>query len=83
MVEPRGVNFGGLGSRSPIFWAGGSWGVAVESWTTGHEILSYLIMYRKYVRKWCLLKGNIIICPEVAVNDQFLPGKSKFFLKFA
>ena len=54
--------------------AGGSLG----SWT-GREIL-YLIMYRKYVRKWLLLKINRIICPDVAVNEQFLPGKSKFGL---
>jgi len=27
------------------------------------------------------LKRNRIICPEVAVNDQFLPGKSKFIVK--
>ena len=37
-------------------------------------------MYRKYVRKWWLLKRNRIICPEVAVNGQFLPGKSNNFL---
>ena len=44
----------------------------------------YLIMYRKYVRKWWLLKRHRIICPEVhvAVNEQFLNGKSKFFVKF-
>jgi len=46
----------------------------------GREILLYLIMYRKYVRKWRLLKRNRIICPEVAVNEQFLPGKSNGFL---
>src|SRR6218665_667425 len=38
-------------------------------------------MYREYVRKWWLLKTNRIICPEVAVNGQFLPGKLKFLLK--
>src|SRR6218665_818121 len=37
-------------------------------------------MYRKYVRKWRLLKRNRIICPEVAVNEQFLPGKSNFII---
>ena len=47
---------------------------------TGHEILLYLIMYRKYVRKWWLLKINRIIFPEVAVNGQFLPGKLNLFL---
>jgi len=38
-------------------------------------------MYRKYVRKWWLLKRNRIICPEIAVNSQFSPGKSKSFVK--
>ena len=28
---------------------------------------------------WRFLKRNRIICPEVAVNGQFLPGKSNFF----
>jgi len=37
-------------------------------------------MYRKYVRKEWLLKRNRIICPEVAINEQFLPGKSIFWL---
>jgi len=50
---------------------GGSW--------TGREILLCLLMYRKYVRKWGLFKRNRIICPEVAVNEQFLFGKSIFF----
>ena len=36
-------------------------------------------MYRKYVRKWQLLKRNRIICPEIAVNSQFLPGKIDIF----
>src|SRR6218665_1195308 len=43
-------------------------GVAGGRWS--REILLY-IMYRKYVRKWLLLKRNRIICPEVAVNGQF------------
>ena len=38
-------------------------------------------MHRKYVRKWWLLKRNRIICPEVAVNGQFLPGKSTLLVK--
>jgi len=46
----------------------------VGSWT-GREKLLYLIMYRKNVRKWLLLKRNRIICPVVALNEQFLPGK--------
>ena len=31
-----------------------------------------------FQRSW-LLKRNWIICPEIAVNIQFMPGKSKFF----
>ena len=27
------------------------------------------------------MKRNRIICPRLAVNGQFLPGKSKFFMK--
>src|SRR6218665_2452157 len=57
---------GGWGSRPPDFGQ------------RGREIL-YLIMHRKYVRKWRLLRRNRIICLEVAVNGQFLPGKSIFF----
>jgi len=56
----------GLGGRDPRFWAGvvvGSQVVVDGSW-----ILLYLIMYRKYVWKWWLLKRNRIICPEVAVG---------------
>src|SRR6218665_319347 len=71
----------GVGGRAPPVLGrevvgrsqGGSW--------TGHKILVYLIMYRKYVRKWSLLKRNRIICLEIAVNSQFLPGKSKVFVK--
>src|SRR6218665_1128713 len=58
------------------FWAGGrreGRRGSLESWT-GREIL-YLIMYRKYVRKWLLLKRNRIIWPEVAVNGQFFAWK--------
>ena len=58
---------------------GGSLG---RTWT-GREKLLYLIMYKKNVRKWSLLKKNRIICPAVAVNEQFLPGKSKFFGKLS
>src|SRR6218665_523817 len=43
------------------------------------RVVIYRIMYRKYVRKWLLLKINRIIYPEVAGNEQFLPGKSIFF----
>jgi len=53
----RDVNPGGLagleGSRPPDFGQGVV-GVAGGSWT-GREILLYLIMCRKYVRKWWLL----------------------------
>ena len=56
----RGVNPEGVGGVvTPRFWAG------------GREILLYFIMYRKYVRKWWLLKRNRMICPEAAVNGQF------------
>ena len=44
----------------------------------GRKILLYLIMYRKYVPKWWLLKRNRIIWPELAVHSQF---KSKFSVK--
>ena len=70
----RGVNPGGWGSRPQILRrgvAGGRRGVVDGSWNI---IISY-IMYWKYVRKWWLLKRYRIICPEVAVNEQFLPGK--------
>src|SRR6218665_1719147 len=63
----------GAEGRDPIFWAGGRVGVAggsLGSWT-GREILLNFIMYRKYVRKWLLLKRNRIIWPEVAVNGNF------------
>ena len=81
-----GVNPGEIGGRDPPdFGQGGSWWGVVggrrgES-RTGRKILFYLIMYRKYVRKWWLLKRNRIIWPEIAVNSQFLPGTTKFSLK--
>ena len=61
---------------SPQWRQGESWG---ES-RTGREIL-YLIMYRKYVLKWLLLKRNRNICPEVhvAVNGNFFAWKINFF----
>ena len=62
----------GVGVATPRFWAGGSWGL---------EILLYLIVYRKYVRKWWLLKRNRIIWPEAAVNGQFCPENRIFFVK--
>src|SRR6218665_1712693 len=75
-----GASILGLRVATPRFWAGGrreGRRGALESWT-GSEIL-YLIMYRKYVRKWLLLKRNRIICPEVAVNEQFFAWKTEFF----
>jgi len=54
----------GLGVTNPRFWAG-IVGVAGG----GREILLYLIMYRKYVRKWLHLKRNRIIWPEVRVQS--------------
>jgi len=38
------------------------------------------LINRKYVRKWRLFKRNRIICLEVAVNGQFLPGKLIFLI---
>ena len=75
------VNPGGLGGRNPRFWAGGRGGSQGGSWRRGRVVkyILYLIMNRKYVRKWWLLQRNRIICPEIAVNSQFLPGKSIFF----
>jgi len=64
----------GLGVATPSDF--GLWGVA--GWVVKYYY--NLIMYRKYVRKWWLLKRNRKMCPEVAVNGQFLPGKSKLFL---
>ena len=54
---------------TPRVWAGDR-----EEVAGGREILLYLIIYRKYVRK-----RNKIICPEIAVNGKFLPGKWKLF----
>src|SRR6218665_2536245 len=71
-TEHRRQSWGFGGRDPPNFWKG--------SWT-GRKLLLYLIMYRKYVRKWRLLKRNRIICSEIAVNSQFLPGKSEFFVK--
>ena len=64
-----GVNPGGWRGRDPKILGRGTLGVAGSH--GGREILLYLIMYRRYVRKWWLLKRNRIICPEAAVNGQF------------
>ena len=79
-----GASILGLRVATPRFLAGEVGGRRGS--LTGGKILLYLIMYtlyRKYmyVRKWWLLKRNRIICPEIAVNDQFLPGKFNFFVK--
>src|SRR6218665_2240362 len=75
---PGASILGAEGHEPPDFGQGGRRegagrvaGGSLESWT-GREILLYLIMYRKYFRKWLLLKRNRIICPEVAVNGEFL-----------
>src|SRR6218665_1720211 len=85
-----GVNPGGLGGRDPQISGrgvvgGSQWGSQGGSWEslTGGKILLYLIMYRKYIRKWRLLKRNRIIYPEIGVNRQFLPAKNRHFLKIA
>src|SRR6218665_2459076 len=56
LIQPahRRQPWGCWGVATPRFWAGGSWGssgVAGGLWTS-RKILLYLIMYRKYVRKW-------------------------------
>src|SRR6218665_3031507 len=56
-----------LGRGGRVAVAGRVAGGSLGSWTS-REILLYLIMYRKYVRKWLILKRNRIIWPEVAVN---------------
>src|SRR6218665_2264454 len=77
-----GASIIGAEGRDPEFVGGGVGGRvaggSLESWT-GREILLYLIMYRKYVRKWLLLKRNRIICPDVAVNGKFFVWKIEFF----
>ena len=49
----------------------------------GRVVKYYYILswHRKYVRKWWLLKSNRTIYPGIAVNIQFLPGKSRFLGK--
>jgi len=73
----RGVNPGGLGLRPPDFEQGvvdGSWNI----------IISYHV---QEVGPTCMFENGdfwreiIIICPEVAVNGQFLPGDSNSFVK--
>jgi len=66
--DPRGVNPWGWGSRPPEFVQGVVKGSI-------NIIISY---YRKYIRKWWLLKRNIIIRPEVAVNGHFCLENQNF-----
>src|SRR6218665_2187204 len=73
-----GVNPEGFGVPTPDFELGGRGGRR-RSWT-GHEILLYLIMYRKYVRKWSLFKRSTIICPEFSYG-QFCLDKRSFWSK--
>ena len=67
-----------------------SWGLGVATlhilgwglfagWVVGGVKYYYILLCAVSRRKWWLLKRNIIICSEVAVNEQFVPGKSKFF----
>src|SRR6218665_1618208 len=83
-----GASILGAEGRDPhILGRGSCWGrskgrrESLGSWTDREILLYliYLIMYRKYVRKWLLLKRNRIICPEVAVNRHFFAWKIKFF----
>jgi len=56
-----GVNPGGLGCHDPLrIWAVGGRRAGRGGSRTGHETLLYLIIYRKYVRKWWLFKRNRI-----------------------
>src|SRR6218665_2546359 len=73
-----GASILGAEGREPQILGSGVAGGSLES-LTGCEILLYLIIYRKYVRKWLLLKRNRIIWPEVAVNGQFFAWKIEFF----
>src|SRR6218665_2319296 len=74
----QGVNPGRLGVAIPRFWAG-----VVGGRRTGREILLYLIIYRKDVRKWRLLKRNRIICLEVAVNERYFCLENRISFKIA
>ena len=67
MSHHRGVNPGGWGSRPTDFGQGGR----------GRVINYYYIL--SCTGKWWLLNRNKIICQEVAINGQFLPGNSNVF----
>ena len=49
--DDRGVNPGGVGGSRPQILGRGSWW-EVAGGRGGRELLLYVIMYRKYVRKW-------------------------------
>src|SRR6218665_3451102 len=71
----------GLRVATPRFWAGGrkeGRRGSLESWT-GREILIYLIMYWKYVRKWLLLKINKIILSRGSFKWKTFCLKIEFF----
>ena len=70
-----GVNPGEV--ATPRFWSEGHGRVA-EVMDRSKNI-NNLVMYRKYVRKWWLLKRNRIICPEIVVNNQWNCLKNRFF----
>ena len=74
-------NPGGLGVATPqILGWGRGWSRRMGcggSWT-GREILFYLIIQEVY-SKVVTFERNRKICPEVAVNEQCLPGKSNVF----
>ena len=78
VVVYRGVKSAGLGIATPRFWTGGSWGSqgVVGSWNI---VISYHVGLQEVCSKVVTLKRNRIICPEAAVNEKFLPGKSIFF----
>ena len=62
------------GSQPPDFGLRGSW--------MSRETLLYLIMDRKYVRKWWLFYRNRIICPEFSCKWQICLDKRKFWNKW-
>ena len=83
IVRHIGVNPGRWCSRNPHFLGKRVVGPSGQrgSWT-GRKILLCLIMYRKYVRKWWLLKRNRIICIKIAVNRQFSLENSNFLWNY-
>src|SRR6218665_3666251 len=69
----------GLEGRDPQIMCMGSLDHRGRGWLwTGREILLYLIICRKYVRKWCLLKRNRIICPRSSCKWPICAWKIEF-----